>query len=76
MSRRVSCRLVSGVFCGYTRCRPPFSVPEAEVRALFGAGWDVERLERRDILEQQPGFAAEGVTALHTAVYRLQRKES
>ena len=51
---------------------PPFTVPEDEVRALF-AGWDVQLLERRDILAQEPGFVADGVTALSTAAYRLQR---
>jgi thiopurine S-methyltransferase len=53
---------------------PPFSVPEAEVRALYGPDWDVELRERRDILAQQPGFAAEGVSALGTAVYGLRRR--
>ena len=50
---------------------PPFSVAEDEVRALYGPRWQIELLERRDILEQQPGFVAEGVTALSTVVYRL-----
>ena len=53
---------------------PPFSVDEAEVRELFAAQWQVELLERRDILAQEPGFRAEGVSALSTAVYRLQRR--
>lgn len=53
---------------------PPFSVPEAEVHALFDAAWNVELLERRDILAQQPAFQAEGVTALDTVVYRLERR--
>ena len=53
---------------------PPFSVPEDEVRDLFAADWDVELLERRDILAGEPGFRAEGVTALSTAVYRLLRR--
>jgi thiopurine S-methyltransferase len=53
---------------------PPFSVPESEVRELFGHDWHIDVLERRDILEQQPGFAAEGVTKLETVVYRLNRK--
>jgi thiopurine S-methyltransferase len=52
---------------------PPFSVPDAEVRALFGRDWDVTVLERRDILAQQPGFQAEGVTAMDTVVYRIRR---
>jgi thiopurine S-methyltransferase len=52
---------------------PPFSVDEAEVHALFDRDWDVDLLERRDILAEQPGFIAEGVNVLHTAVYRLCR---
>lgn len=53
---------------------PPFSVTEAEVRELFDGQWHVEVLERRNILEQQPSFVAEGVTALDTVVYRLIRR--
>lgn len=53
---------------------PPFSVAEDEVRSLFDDNWRVTLLERRDILEQQPNFQAEGVTALDTAVYRLERR--
>ena len=51
---------------------PPFSVHEDEVRTLFEEDWTVELLERRDILAEQPGFAAEGVSALATAAYRLR----
>ena len=53
---------------------PPFPVPEEEVQALFAPHWDVERLTRRDILASEPRFIAEGVTALATAAYRLQRR--
>jgi thiopurine S-methyltransferase len=53
---------------------PPFSVAEDEVRSLFEGEWRVTVLERRDILAQQPNFQAEGVTALETAVYRLERR--
>ena len=52
---------------------PPFSVEEDEVRALFAPRWQVERLERRDILDREDRFRAEGVSAMHTSVYRLQR---
>lgn len=52
---------------------PPFSVEQDEVEALFLPSWQVEFVERRDILAQEPGFRAEGVTALSTAVYRLHR---
>jgi len=34
----------------------------------------VEVLERRAILDQQPKFVEEGVTALDTVVYRLRRR--
>lgn len=53
---------------------PPFSVPEAEVRALYACDWQVITLERRDILASQPRFVEEGVTALETAAYRLDRR--
>lgn len=54
---------------------PPFSVDEAEVRALFEPDWEVEQLERRDILAEQPEFLDAGVDALHTSVYRLRRRD-
>ena len=52
---------------------PPFTVPDAEVLERYGPDWDIEVLERRDILAQQPAFVAEGVSALDTVVYRLRR---
>lgn len=51
---------------------PPFSVEQAEVES-FAPSWRVELAERRDILAQEPGFRAEGVSALSTAVYRMRR---
>ena len=44
------------------------------MRALYGRDWAVEVLERRAILDQQPKFVEEGVTALDTVVYRLRRR--
>ena len=52
---------------------PPFSVVEAEVRGLFERDWRIEPLERQDILDAQTAFQEEGVTALTTAAYRLER---
>ncbi|PWK85868.1 thiopurine S-methyltransferase [Fulvimonas soli] len=66
--------LVALEYPQHEKAGPPFSVPEDEVRALFGRDWDVATLARREILAQQPGFAAEGVSALATAAYRLARK--
>ncbi len=52
---------------------PPFSVDETEVRRLLEPAWDISLVERRDILANEPSFQADGVTALHTAVYRLDK---
>lgn len=55
---------------------PPFSVDATHVHALFDAAWQVDQLERRDILDQEPRFRDEGVTGLSTAVYRLHAAET
>ena len=54
---------------------PPFSVEADEVHALLDADWRIDAIERRDILAHEPGFVAEGVTALATAVYRVERRD-
>lgn len=58
----------------HEKAGPPFSVSESEVRERFARDWRIERLERREILDSQPGFVEEGVTQLSTAVYRLDRR--
>lgn len=50
---------------------PPFSVPEPEIQTLYGDRWHIERLETRDILDQEPRFAARGVSRMQTSVFRL-----
>lgn len=72
----IGCRglLVTLEYPQHEKDGPPFSVPEDEVRAGFGADWAIDTLERRDILAAQPSFVDEGVTRLHTAVYRMQRR--
>ena len=52
---------------------PPFSVDATEVDALFAADWSTELLERRDILAREPGFVAEGITALHTSAWGMHK---
>ena len=51
---------------------PPFSVPESEVRSLFSPHWCIDLLERRDILAEEPRFAAAGLTALDDVAWRLE----
>lgn len=51
---------------------PPFSVEENEVRALYGHDWRIERLERRPIPREHPGYVG-NVSQLDTAVYALRR---
>lgn len=50
---------------------PPFGVDEAEVRRLYAPRWEIDVLERRDVLAAEPDF---GVSALTTAVYRLRKR--
>lgn len=53
---------------------PPFAVHEDEVRALYGKEWSVDMLDRRGILDSQPGFRTEGVTALDTVAYQIAKQ--
>jgi len=53
---------------------PPFSVPADEVEALFAADWELETLERRDILDDEPRFRERGLSRLSEAVYRLIKR--
>ena len=51
---------------------PPFSVTDDEVRTGF-AGWRVETLEEREIIQESPKFEQAGITSLIERVYRLVR---
>lgn len=53
---------------------PPFAVSDAEVHELYGEGWQIEPLEEADVLAENPGFVAQGVSRLQQRVYRLQRR--
>jgi thiopurine S-methyltransferase len=66
--------LITVEYPQHEKSGPPFSVTEDEVRELYARDWNVRTLDRREILAEQPAFAAEGVTTLHTAVYRLDRR--
>lgn len=72
----VGCRglLVTLEYPQEQKSGPPFSVEADEVHALLAADWRVDAVERRDILASEPGFKAEGVTALSTVVYRVERR--
>jgi len=55
---------------------PPFSVEETEIRQRFNGICSVGLLERRDILQNEPKFQAEGISTLHTSVYRIHRQNN
>ena len=71
----VGCRglLITLEYPQAERDGPPFSVPEAEVHALFGDHWSIDLRERRPIPPDHPGFVS-GVSKLDTAAYALQRR--
>jgi thiopurine S-methyltransferase len=66
--------LVSLDYPAHEKQGPPFPVPPDEVRALYGADWELDLLAYRDILAAQPRFREEGVTALNTGAWRLRRR--
>lgn len=53
---------------------PPFSVPTAEVRELYGDVYPglLAPMVSKDVLAEHDHFAARGLTALHENVFRLQ----
>lgn len=51
---------------------PPFSVPEAEVEALYAGHSEACLIDRRDTLEKDPKFIERGLDKLDTLVFRLQ----
>ena len=53
---------------------PPFSVDAADVERLYSPHFAIRELERIDIIDSSPKFAAAGVTSLHEVVYALTRR--
>jgi thiopurine S-methyltransferase len=54
---------------------PPFAVPEAEVRGLYGAHHDIHVLAAEDMLDKEPKFRERGLSRLHEKVYLLVRSD-
>jgi len=52
---------------------PPFSVPEAEVRALFEPAFQVDHLASHDVLEDEPRMRDRGLSRLQEHVYSIHR---
>lgn len=53
---------------------PPYAVLADEVARLFDADFDLETLERADVLDDEPKFRARGLSALHERAWRLTRR--
>lgn len=53
---------------------PPFSVPPAEVEAIFGGPFEVSVLESMDALGGNPGLQARGLTSLREHALWLRRR--
>lgn len=50
---------------------PPFSIGEQQVQTLYGAGYNIESLSRKMILDHEPFFRERGLTALYENVFLL-----
>jgi len=53
---------------------PPFSVDAAEIRALFEPAFEVQEIERVDVLAASPRFAELGIPALYETAFLMRRK--
>jgi len=51
---------------------PPFSVNEAEVKALYQADYEIKLLFNKDVLANYPAFQAIGLNSLQEKVYLLK----
>ncbi len=65
--------LVTMVYNQTEMSGPPFSVEAAEVHALFGADWRVERLHEDDILAREAKFRERGLGRLSENIYLLRK---
>ncbi|MEJ2059725.1 MAG: thiopurine S-methyltransferase [Gammaproteobacteria bacterium] len=52
---------------------PPFSVTEAEVRALYSEGFEMETIDNLDVLAENERFRERGLSRLNELVFRLRR---
>ena len=52
---------------------PPFSVSEKEVNELYQDKFKVEKLAKKNILEDEPRFKDKGLTALMETAYKLTK---
>lgn len=50
---------------------PPFSIPAAEVQALFGAHSRATLLDQLNIIDKEPKFAERGLKAIDSVAWRL-----
>ncbi len=55
---------------------PPYSVPEPEVRDIFGGRFEVEPVHSLDLLKDSQRYADKGLSELWERVYRLRRNGS
>ena len=52
---------------------PPFSVPEENVRELYGNAFRISVLQENDILAREPRFRERGLTSMVEKIYLLQK---
>lgn len=53
---------------------PPFSVGEEVIREHYAAAASIERLERRDIIEEEPRFKQRGLDWLEESVWLITQR--
>ncbi|GAB4168483.1 MAG: thiopurine S-methyltransferase [Geothermobacteraceae bacterium] len=52
---------------------PPFSVTADEVERLYAGNWRIERLERRETIDEHPGLRKRGLDSFISEVFLLEK---
>ena len=67
--------LIGLAYPPHEKAGPPFPVPESEVTDTWGADFELEVLERADVVDDEPRFRqAWGLTELIQTLYVLRRR--
>jgi thiopurine S-methyltransferase len=52
---------------------PPFAVTDSEVEQLYGAAGRLERLDRKELIDEEPRFRERGLDSLTESTWLLQK---
>lgn len=66
--------LIAFEYAQHMKSGPPFSVEPDEIQSRYEPHFQVQELERVDVIDSSPKFVEAGITSLHEVAYSLERK--